>query len=177
MSVQIITCQSRSGSSCNYSSWLSLIVPISCTAQALLHWQPPQGERTFLSPCCYCQSLLNSRSGHGGGVTLHVWWQAYGAPARQSQIVQMEANRVQRPLDILRYSHTVFKNTGTCFARAGVWLWQVNVGQDDNKPFYPVHTCSRKIKEGVNACFAFPSVPEDMRGKDDGTDCGWFWNF
>lgn len=82
-----------------------------------------------------------------------------GPLARQSQIVQMEANRVQRPLDILRYSPTVFKNTETCFARAGVLHWQVNVGQDDNKPFYPVHTflssaLSRK-KGGSKCMFCF----------------------
>lgn len=49
------------------------------------------------------------------------------------------------------------------------------MGQGDNKPFYPVHTSSRKKREmGVNAWFAFLSVPKDMRGKEDGTNCGRF---
>lgn len=48
------------------------------------------------------------------------------------------------------------------------------MGQDDNKPFILcIHTAEKK---GVNACFAFPRVPKDMRGKEAGTECGRFEN-
>lgn len=93
-----------------------------------------------------------------------------GPLARQSQIVQMEANRVQRPLDILRYSPTVFKNKSRCATLAG----ECGSGREQALFIPCTHAAEKKKEAGVNARLAFPSEPEDIRGKDDGTDCGRF---
>lgn len=132
-----------------------------------------QGREPFYAPAVFVKVCWTP-----GQVMVGVWLCTSGSKptgplARQSLIVQTKVNKVQRPLDVLQDSHTAFKNTETSFARTNVYLWQVNVGQNDNKPFIQcIHAAEKK---GVNACFAFPSVPRDMRGKEDGTDCVKFW--